>query len=371
MAFPFQKLAITLFTAVMLNAGFADAAVETATFGQLPEGKAAKLYTLRNAKGMVVKVTDYGGIITEISTPGRDGKVGRVLLGASTLEEYVKGYPAAAATIGRYANRIKDARFQLEGKEVKVTANAGKNHIHGGKTGFSKVLWTGRVLPEAAGKSTVELTYRAADGEEGFPGNCNVTVTFTLTDANELVIEYKATTDKATVINLTNHAYFNLAGGGDVLAHQMQLFADQYTLVDAALIPTGEIAAVAGTPLDFRTPHTIGERITQVYEAAKGYDHNYIVNGKAGTLRKAARVSDPKSGRVMECWTTQPGVQLYTANHFSGKADGAGNVLPRHGGFCLETQHYPDSPNQPKFPSTTLTPGKEFKETTKFVFSVE
>ncbi|MBI5775738.1 MAG: galactose mutarotase [Verrucomicrobia bacterium] len=357
----------TFFAALSLGtfASFAaKPSVETAFFGKLPDGREARVFTLRNRHGMIARVTDYGATLTELRVPDRAGRFTNVVLGASSLEPYLTGFPAAAV-IGRYANRIRNARFTLDGREVKVTANSGENHIHGGRTNFAKVLWQGKV-DTRADRARVTFAYRSADGEEGFPGNLNVTVTYTLTDANELILDYRAETDQATVVNLTNHAYFNLAGpGGDVLGHELQLFAERYTVSDKALIPTGEIVSVAGTPLDFLQPHKIGERIEQLYDAARGYDHNFIIRGPAGQLRRAARVVEPASGRVMECLTTEPGVQLYTANHFNGKP------YPKHGAFCLETQHYPDSPNQPEFPSTVLRPGQPFRSTTVFRFSAQ
>ena len=359
---------VVLLAILALNAPRAEAAptalVESTVFGHLPDGHEVRQFTLRNRHGMLARVIEYGATLTELRVPDRTGKFASVVLGTNSLAAYRDGFPAASV-IGRYANRIHNARFPLDGREVKVAANSGQNHIHGGRTNFAKVLWQGKASAEAD-HARVTLTYHSKDGEEGFPGNLDVTVTYTLTDANILRLDYQAETDKPTVVNLTNHAYFNLGGpGGDVLGHELILFADQYTVVDEALIPTGEVAPVAGTPLDFRMRHRIGERIAALYPAAKGYDHNYVIRGTPGHLRPAARVMDPASGRVMDCLTTEPGVQLYTANHFKGKP------YPKHGAFCLETQHYPDSPNQPKFPTTTLRPGKPFKSTTYFRFSTQ
>lgn len=348
----------------LLAEGAAVATAETAVFGRLPDGREVRQFTLRNRHGLVARVIEYGATLTELQVPDRQGQFTNIVLGTNSLEVYRSGFPAASV-IGRYANRIREARFTLDGREVKVTANAGANHIHGGRTNFAKVLWQGKAKTEAD-RASVTLTYRSTNGEEGFPGNLGVSVTYTLTDANQLRLDYRAETDQPTVVNLTNHAYFNLAGpGGSVLAHKLILFADQYTVSDQVLIPTGEIAPVTGTPLDFRQPHPIGERIEQLYAAAKGYDHNYVIRGTAGGLRPAARVVEPVSGRLMDCLTTEPGVQLYTANHFNGKP------YPRHGAFCLETQHYPDSPNQPRFPSTTVRPGKPFQSTTIFRFTTQ
>ena len=331
--------------------------------GKLADGTEVKMLTLRNRHGMQAKIIEYGATLTELMVPDRQGKLANVVLGSDQLDAYVQGFPAASV-IGRYANRIRGAKFLLDGQVVQVSKNAGENHIHGGKANFSKVVWSGSA--QATDSSAIaRLTYRAADGEEGFPGALNVTVTYSLNDRNELKIVYEATTDKPTVINLTNHAYFNLKGTpSDVLDHRLELFADKTTLVDKALIPTGEFASVVGTPLDFRQPHRIGERIEQVYEAARGYDHNYIINGAAGKLKLAARVLEPTSGRIMTCSTTEPGVQLYTANGFNGKP------YPKHGAFCLETQHFPDSPNHPNFPSTRLLPSEKFYSETLFAFSV-
>lgn len=334
--------------------------VESAPFGSLPDGRAAQVHTLRNRHGLVVRVIDYGATVTSIETPDRHGNLSNVVCGAPTLDPYLRGFPGASV-IGRVANRIRNARFTLDGREVRVTPNMGQHHIHGGREGFAGKLWTPKTRSSSRDAS-VELGLRSADGEEGYPGNLDVTVTYTLNDDNELVLHYAATTDKPTVVNLTNHAYFNLAGGGDVYGHELQIFGDEFTPGDENLIPTGEILPVADTPIDFRTPHLIGERIGQV-RGPSGYDHNYILRGQAGTLRPAARVVEPLSGRVLECRTTEPAVQLYTANHFNGRP------YPKHGAFCLETQHYPDSPNQPKFPSTVVRPGKAFSSVTHFRFS--
>ena len=334
---------------------------ETAAFGNLPDGRKVQGFILRNRHGMTVRLMDYGATVLAIEVPDRVGTLTNIVCGSPTLEPYLQGFPAATV-IGRYANRIKDARFMLDGHEVRVTANAGRNHIHGGRENFSSKLWTSQTHTGDR-EASVTFSLHSGDGEEGFPGNVNVSVTYTLNDANELRLNYTASTDKPTVVNLTNHAYFNLTGAGDILGHQLQIFADETTPGDADLIPTGEIVSVAGTPLDFRESHRIGERIGQIV-GPSGYDHNYVLRGALDTWRRAARVVDPVSGRVMECSTTQPGVQLYTANHFNGRP------YPKHGAFCLETQHFPDSPNQPKFPSTVLRPGQPFQSETRFRFSV-
>ncbi|MEQ1829166.1 MAG: aldose epimerase family protein [Pirellula sp.] len=329
--------------------------------GTLENGSEVQLFTLRNSNGCQLRVIEYGATVTEISIPDRTGQFSNVILGSPSLPTYVKGFPAAAV-IGRYANRIRNAAFTLDGRVVRVTKNSGENHIHGGKSNFAKVVWKGQA-EVLNGVPQVTLTYFSKDGEEGFPGNLEAKVVYALDNANTLSMDYSATTDKTTVVNLTNHVYFNLAGTGDVLEQELQISADKYTIVDSALIPTGEIASVNGTPLDFRTPHRIGERIEKLYDSTRGYDHNYVLNGPAGELRLAAKAVDTKSGRSMECWTTEPGVQLYTANGFNG------NPFPKHAAFCLETQHYPDSPNHPDFPSTELRPGSRYQSRTEFRFA--
>lgn len=349
----------------------ATADVQESDFGKTPDGAAVKLFALRNAKGMVVKVMTYGATMTEIRVPDRQGKIQNVLLGADSFDAYQKGFPAAASVIGRFANRIANARFTLDGVEYKLPANSGRNHIHGGNKNFAKVNWEARVLPAKSGSVAVELNYLSKDGEEGFPGNLRVTVTYTLNDDNELRLDYEARTDKATIVNLTNHAYFNLAGEGDCLGHELWLATDRYTSADEQLIPTGEIASVKGTPLDFTTPRLIGERIEQIKPRVNGYDHNFVLGNGTKTPCFCARVTEPKSGRVMRVHTTQPGVQLYTGNHLSNVTGTDGAVFGKHAAFCLETQHYPDSPNKPSFPTTTLRPGETFQSTTIFQFSLK
>ncbi len=349
---------IALFVSVTQAASAPLMRVEEASFGRMADGTPVKQFTLRNKKGMVTRVISYGAIITEIQSPDRHGTMTNVVLGSPNWEAYQKGFNAAAV-IGRVANRIAKARFTLDGTEYNLAANSGVNHIHGGRKGFASVVWEGKALPAMDHEGAVQFTYLSKDGEEGYPGNLEVKVTYTLTDANELRLDYEATTDKATPVNLTNHAYFNLAGQGDALDHELWLAADRYTLADDNLIPTGEIASVKGTPLDFTTSTRIGARIEQIKPKPNGYDHNYVINGGGKSLTLAARVLEPKSGRVMEVRTTEPGVQLYTGNHL------------KHGALCLETQHYPDSVNQPKFPSTILRPGQTFKSTTVFAFSTK
>jgi aldose 1-epimerase len=329
--------------------------VEERDYGKMPGGTAVKEFTLRNDKGMVAKVVSYGATLTELQVPDKKGAIVSVVLGPKSLEEYLKGYPSAAATIGRFGNRIGNARFTLDGVEYKLAANNGKNHLHGGPTGFAKRVWQGKALEGNDAK--VQFSYLSKDGEEGYPGNLNVKVTYTLTEKGELRLDYEATTDKATVINLTNHAYFNLAGSGDILDHELWLAANQYTPVDDGLIPTGEIASVKGTPLDFTEPTRVGARIDQFKPKLNGYDHNFVLGEGGRSPVLAARLTDPKSGRVMEMRTTEPAFQLYTGNHV------------KHTGLCLETQHYPDSPNKPSFPSAVLRPGQTFQSTTIYAFS--
>ncbi len=346
--------------------------LEEKEFGRLRDGTSVRLFTLRNPKGMVAKVMTYGAILTDLEVPDRRGVMTNVVLRAGNLDYYLNGFPASAAVIGRVANRIAKARFTLDGREYQLAANSGSNHIHGGRKGFAQVLWQAKPLPPGQREQALQLTYLSQDGEEGYPGNLTVTVTYTLTDGNELRIDYEATTDKATPVNLTNHGYFNLAGFGQVLDHELWLAADRYTVADDQLIPTGEIATVKGTPLDFTTPTRIGARLDQLKPGLNGYDHNFVLDGDGKSLRLAARILEPKSGRALEVRTTEPGVQLYTANHLNGTQAGiGGGAYPKHGGFCLETQHYPDSVNHPGFPSTILRPGQTFQSTTAFAFSVK
>jgi len=339
-------------------------------FGQMPDGAPVRIYTLKNQNGVMVKITEYGAIITEIHAPDRQGKTGDVVLGFDNLDRYRRGHPFFGAIAGRVANRIANGRFTLEGKEYTLAKNNGPNHLHGGLKGFDKKVWTSKPLPTTDHEAGVELSCFSADGEEGYPGNLKVSVTYTLTDKNELRIDYRATTDKATPVNLTNHSYFNLAGSGDILGHELWLAADNYTPTDEGLIPTGEIRSVKGTPLDFTKATTLGARADQTGLKPGGYDHNFVLNGAGRSLALAARVYEPKSGRVMEVFTTEPGVQLYTANGLDGSIAGVGGVpYPRHGGFCLETQHFPDAINKTNFPSVVLRPGDTFKSTTIYRFS--
>lgn len=356
--FPQAALCLILLAANLIpTSAAALKPVEETEFGKMPDGTVISLFTLRNDKGMSASIMTYGATLTSIQVPDRRGSVTNVILGTNNFEAYAKGFAPAASVIGRVANRIAKARFTLDGVEYKLAANSGQNSIHGGRVGFAKVVWQGKALPVGQREVAVQFTYTSKDGEEGYPGKLIATVTYTLTDNNELRIDYEATTDKPTPVNLTNHCYFNLGGSGNILNHELWLSADRYTLADDQLIPTGEIASVKGTPLDFTTPTRIGARIDQLKPKPGGYDHNYVLEGNGKTLVVAAKLKDPASGRMMEVRTTQPGIQIYTGNHV------------QHGGVCFETQHYPDSVNQPKFPSTILKPGEKFKVSTVFAFS--
>lgn len=342
--------------------------VTKSAFGKLPDGQRIDLYTLANDAGVKAKIMTYGAIVTSVETPDRNGKPGEVTLGFDSLEGYLAGHPYFGAIAGRVANRIAKGRFTIDGVEYKLATNNGENHLHGGNKGFDKVVW--KAEPSDKGAS-LKLSHVSPDGDEGYPGKLSVTVIYTLTDANELRIDYTATTDKPTPINLTNHAYWNLADGGksDVLGHVLKLNADRYLPVDANLIPTGELKSVRGTPMDFTRPEKIGARIDEVPGEPKGYDHCFVLNQKSpGELTMAARVEDPASGRVMEIYTTEPAIQLYTGNFLDGSLKSRGADYKQHHAFCLETEHYPDSINQPKFPSTLLKPGETYRQTTVHKF---
>ncbi len=337
-------------------------------WGKTPDGEAVELYTLTNAKGVEARIANYGGIMVSLKVPDRSGVPGDVVAGFDSLEGYLKPPPYFGAIIGRYGNRIGKARFSLNGVEYMLAKNDGENHLHGGLRGFDKRVWKGQPLSH----QSLELTYLSKNGEEGYPGNLAATVTYTLTDANELKIEYTATTDKTTVVNLTNHSYFNLAGNGDILGHEVIIQADRFTPVDKGLIPTGELRNVAGTPFDFRTAKTIGERIEQKDEQlifGHGYDHNWVLTRSGSGLELAAKVTAPDTGRVLEVLTTEPGLQFYTGNFLDGTLQGKGKVYTRRSAFCMETQHFPDSPNKPNFPSTVLQPGEKYHTTTVYRFS--
>jgi aldose 1-epimerase len=341
------------------------ARVQKSSFGQMPDGAEVDLYTLANANGLSAKFTSYGAIITELHVPDRQGKLVDVVLGFDNLEQYLKGHPFFGATVGRVANRIAKGRFTLDGQTYALATNNGPNHLHGGLKGFDKKVWQAEAQPGAA----VKFTCTSPDGEEGYPGKLAVAVTMSLTDANELRLDYTATTDKPTPVNLTNHSYFNLAGEGSALDHEMLIAADYFTPSDSTLIPTGEIEPVKVTPMDFTTPQPIGARFAQLHANPIGYDHNYVLNAGGKSLGLVARVREPKSGRVMEVHTTQPGVQFYTANFLNGSLTGKrGVVYNQHCAFCLETQHFPDSVNQTKFPSVILRPGQTYRQTTIYKF---
>lgn len=342
--------------------------VKKESFGKLSDGKEVMLFTLSNAQNITVKIITFGGIVTSIRVPDQDGKIADVVLGFNTLPEYLAKHPYFGVIAGRYANRIAGGRFKLNGVEYKLAVNDGKNHLHGGILGFDKVVWDAEEIKnnEAVG---VRLVYLSNEGEEGYPGNLRSSVKYQLNNHNELVIEYEAVTDKPTVINLTNHSYFNLSGegSGDILGHEIMINADKYTIVDEGLIPTGELRPVKNSPFDFTVSRPIGARIN---ETGGGYDHNYVLNKNSNELQLAAKVYDPKSKRMMEVFTTEPGVQFYTANYFNGTIKGKSGIYYKHGGFCLETQHFPDSPNHPEFPTTVLNPGETYKQKTVYKFSV-
>jgi aldose 1-epimerase len=369
---------LTLCAAVTLSFGFSGkgkATLKKEGFGKTKEGQNVELYTLTNANGVEARITNYGGIIVSLKTPDRNGRVDDIVLGFDNLDEYLKGHPFFGAIAGRYGNRIGKGRFTLNGVEYKLATNNGENHLHGGIKGFDKAVWKARQVPARDGVA-LELTHFSKDGDEGYPGNLSVTVVYTLTNRNELRIDYSATTDKDTVINLTNHSYFNLAGqgSGDILNHQVMINADRFTPVDAGMIPTGELRSVKGTPFDFTQPTAVGARVEQDDEQLKlgrGYDHNFALNGKAGTLRQAVKVVEPTTGRVMEVWTTEPGVQFYIGNFLTERTGKGGKVYNKRSGFCFETQHFPDSPNKPNFPSAVLKKGGRYQTTTVFKFSAQ
>ncbi len=351
--------------------------VKKESFGKAPDGSEVFLYTLRNASGMEVKITNYGGTITQVLVPDRNGKADDVAFGFERLEGYTQATNTAyfGATVGRYANRIAHGTFTLDGHTYHIPTNDGPNALHGGTVGFNKRVWDVKEV-SSAGTPAVALHYLSPDGEMGFPGNLNVTVRFSLGDKNDLRIDYTATTDKDTVLNLTNHSYWNLAGAGSetALNHKLTVMADRFTPVDSTLIPTGAIQSVAGTPFDFRKPMVVGSRINDDNEQlklAKGYDQNFVLNHRGGSLALAAKVEEPHSGRVMEVLTTQPGVQFYTGNFLTGNITGIGGVYRHRSALCLETQHFPDSPNHPNFPTTVLHQGENFHQTTVYRFSTE
>jgi aldose 1-epimerase len=348
--------------------------IKKQAFGTTASQEAVELYTLTNANGMEARIMTYGGTVVSLKVPDRHGKLGDVVLGYETLDGYLKNSAYFGAIVGRYGNRIERARFSLNGKEYTLPKNNGENTLHGGLKGFDKVVWMAKEVKSKDGIG-LSLSYVSKDGEEGFPGNLSVTVVYTLTNNNELKIEYTATTDKATVVNLTHHSYFNLAGEGGILNHELMIDASRFTPVDSGLIPTGELRSVKGTPMDFTQATVIGARIDQQDEQltlGRGYDHNWVLNNRTGSLALAARVYEPGSGRVMEVSTTEPGMQFYSGNFLDGSITGkGGQVYKQRYGLCLETQHFPDSPNKPGFPSTVLKPGQKYKTTTIYKFSVK
>jgi len=341
------------------------------------EGRPVNLYTLKNSHGVEVHAMNYGGIILSIRVPDRKGQLADIVLGHGTLEGYIPNPPFLGAIVGRYANRIANGTFTLDGKAYTLAKNDGPNTLHGGTTRtFDKVVWEAEPLKD---KNGVAFSYLSKDGEEGFPGNLKIKVTYTLTDGNALLIDYEATTDKATPLNVSQHSYFNLKGegNGDILDHEIMINAERFTPVDKNLIPTGELRPVKGTPLDFTKSTKMGARIDDSYEQIQlghGYDHNFVLNSKPeqNGLKLAARVQEPSTGRILEVWTTQPGVQFYTGNFLDGSVTGKeGHVYKRRYGFCLETQHFPDSPNHPEFPTTILKPGETFHQKTVFKFEAK
>ncbi len=351
--------------------GEAKLSVTKAPYGKLPDGRQADIFTLTNSSGMKARLTNYGAITVGLEVPDAGGNLTDVTLGYDTLEEWLGSTSYFGATVGRYANRIAKGKFTLDGKTYTLATNNDENHLHGGIKGFDKVLWNAETV-ETDGAVGVKFTYLSKDGEEGYPGNLKVTATYTLTNSNQYKVAFSATTDKPTVVNLAHHTYWNLAGpaAGDILGHELMLTADKYTPVDAGLIPTGELKDVKGTPMDFTTPTTIGARIAQV---EGGYDHNFVLrNQDSSKIALAARVLEPKSGRVMEIHTDQPGIQFYSGNFLDGTATGKGGVVyKKHYGFCLETQHYPDSPNKPDFPPVVLRPGETYRHTMIHKFSTK
>ncbi|MFN4144183.1 MAG: aldose epimerase family protein [Runella sp.] len=351
----------------------AQASIEKTPFGQLPDGRAVTLFTLRNEQGMEARITDFGGYVVALTAPDRKGDFAPVVLGFATPEEYLLGH-SFGPIIGRFANRIGGAKFTLNGQTYTLAANNGPNHIHGGRVGFNRKLW--EATPIDGQEPALKLRYTSPDGEEGYPGQLEVEVTYTLQKNNALRIDYQAITNKPTVVNLTNHSYFNLNGlKENVLNHEVMLPADHFLPTDLGQIPTGELRTVAETPFDFRKPKRIGEHINDFTDAqintAKGYDHCWVFSDQSKDLKKGAEVYEPQSGRLLTLYTTEPGVQFFTANHLNGKQKGAtGAAFEKHFGFCLETQHFPDAPNQPHFPSTTLLPGQTYRSTTVYAFSV-
>jgi aldose 1-epimerase len=362
---------LTVACMVVPNGPSGKGGMHMEAFGKAGD-RAVDQIVMTNSNGIEVSAITYGGIITSIKTPDRSGALGDIVLGFDTIDGYLAGHPYFGAIIGRYGNRIAKGRFTIDNQEYKLATNNGPNHLHGGVKGFDKRIWSAEALPATAGQSSVAFTYTSADGEEGYPGTLIVKVTYTLNDNNELIVDYLARTDKATHVNLTQHSYFNLAGDGDILGHELTIDADRYTPVDETLIPTGEIAPVEGTPFDFRKSTAIGARIDAPHPqitVGPGYDHNWVLTRGGEGLQHAARVVEPKSGRTLDVSTTEPGMQFYAGNFLDGKLIGkGGHSYGRRSGFCLETQHFPDTPNQPNFPTTLLKPAQDYKTRTVFRF---
>lgn len=369
----FTFSAIFLVTYEGCNKYVKKTTIKKESFGTLPNGKKIDIYTLQNKKGIELKIMNYGGAIVSARVPDKNGNFADVVLGYDSLQGYLKDNPYFGPIVGRYANRIAKGKFALKGKVYTLALNDGPNHLHGGIKGFDKRVWD--AVPEKVKNGVaLKLHYFSKDGEEGYPGDLNVVVTYTLTNNNELRIDYSATTDKPTIVNLTNHTYWNLAGKGDILNQEMMINADKFTPVDSTLIPTGELKSVRGTPFDFRKPRPIGDQINeddpQLVYTHGGYDHNWVLNKNVpGSLTLAARVTEPISGRVLEIWTTEPGLQFYSGNFLDGSITGKnGQVYRKHDAFVLEAQHFPDSPNHPNFPSVVLKPGEKYTQTTIYKF---
>jgi aldose 1-epimerase len=369
-------LAAVLVLAIGCGVETSESSYSSAPFGETKDGTPVEIYTLTNASGIEATIMTYGGTVVSLKVPDKDGKLGDIVLGFNTVGEYEEKSPYFGCTVGRYGNRIGKGKFTLDGKEYTLATNNDANHLHGGVKGFDKVVWAAKPFSKDGNVGLV-LKYTSKDMEEGYPGNLDVTVTYTLTNADELKVDYLATTDKATVCNLTNHSYFNLAGegSGDIFKHELMLNADKFTPVDKGLITTGEMPAVKGTPMDFTTAKAIGKDINADDEQIKfglGFDHNWVLNKKGDEMSLAATVYEPTTGRVMEITTTEPGIQFYSGNFLDGTLTGkAGKIYEHRNGFCLETQHYPDSPNRPEFPTTTLKPGETYKTSTVHKFSVK
>jgi len=368
-----RSLLVMMFAVLVVRSVFGEGIVSSQLFGKMADGRDVSVYTLKNSNGVEARIMNYGGIVVSLKVPDRKGVLGDVVLGYDNLAGYIKASPYFGAVIGRCANRIARGRFTLNGVEYTLATNNACNHLHGGINGFDKVVWDVRVLtnrPAAA----LELKYASPDGEEGYPGVLSVTVVYSITEKNELCIDFTATTDKPTLCNLTNHSYFNLAGQGDILSHEVMIAADVFTPVDKTLIPTGELRPVAGTPFDFRKATAMGAHIEADDVQLKyggGYDHNWVVSKPAGKLAQLASVYEPVTGRLMEVFSAEPGMQFYTGNFLDGTNVGKGGVAYQYRtGFCMEPQHYPDSPNEPHFPSVVLEPGQTYRNTIIYRFSV-